>query len=167
MSNWQKISEMEHESGGKPMKIGEALYTIESRSYFAISCKSTLDEVAERIRRERQIRGIYVLDEKGRLEGYLSLGVLIRNLLTSRHKPLFHLRSMLYQVSSEKVADIMETNVICARKNDLVETVLDWMADRNIKEIPIVDNDRRIIAVANILDLWWLLVKEKKGNRRI
>ena len=144
------------------MKIDDALDTIESRRYLAISCNSSLNEVAERIRTERQIRGIYVLDEEGRLKGYLSLGVLIRNVMPSRHKPLFHLRSMLDQVSSETVADIMETNIIFARKNDLVENVLDWMADQNIKEIPIVDNDKRIIAVVNILDLWWLLVKPQK-----
>lgn len=44
-------------------------------------------------------------------------------------------------------------------KNDPVEKVLDWMAGRNIKEIPIVDDKRRIIAIANILDLWRLWEK--------
>ena len=143
------------------MRIGEALDKIVSQPYLAISGESSLEEVAEQITRERQIRGIYVLDGQGRLEGYLSLGVVIRNVVTSRYKPLFHIRSLLTRVTSEKVADIMETNVIYAGKNDPVERVLDWMTGRNIKEIPIVDDERRIIAIANILDLWRLVEKGK------
>ena len=143
------------------MRIDEALDKLVSQPYLAISAESTLEEVAEQITRERQIRGIYVLDKQGRLEGYLSLGVVIRNVVTSRHKPLFHIRSLLTRVTCEKVADIMEKNVICAGKNDPVDKVIDWMAGRNIKEIPIVDDKRRIIAIVNILDLWWLVEKGK------
>ena len=139
------------------MKINEALDKIEGQPYLSVSADSTLERVAEQIRRQKQIRGIYVLDKHGRLEGYLSLGVLIRNVVISRNQPRFHIRSLLTQITSEKVADIMETRVVCARKNDSVERILDLMGDRNMKEIPIVDDDRRIIAIANILDLWRLV----------
>jgi len=141
------------------MRISEALDKIESQPYLSVSADSTLEKVAEHITREKQIRGIYVLDKQGRLEGYLSLGVLIRTIVISRNQPRFHIRSLLTHITSEKVADLMETRVVCARKNDSVERVLDLMGDRNIKEIPIVDDDRRIIAIATILDLWRLVEK--------
>ena len=144
------------------MRIRAVLDKIERQPYLAVSAESTLEEVAEQITRKKQIRGIYILDKQGRLEGYLSLGVLIRNVVISRHQPRFHIRSLLAQVTSEKVADIMETHLIFARKDDPVERVLDSMADRNIKEVPILDDDRRIIAVAGILDLW-RLVEERKS----
>ena len=143
------------------MKICDILEKIEPQPYLAVSAESTLEEVAEKITREKQIRGIYILDKQGRLKGYLSLGVLIRNVVVTRHQPRFHIRSLLAQVTSERVADIMETHLIFAGKDDPVESVLDAMADRNIKEVPIVDDDRRIIAVAGILDLWRLLEKRK------
>jgi CBS domain-containing protein len=143
------------------MRISEALDKIESQPYLSVSADSTLEKVAEQITREKRIRGIYVLDKRGRLEGYLSLGVLIRNVVISRNQPRFHIRSLLTQITSEKVADIMETHVVCARKNDPVERILDLMGDRNMKEIPIVDEDRRIIAIATILDLWRLIEKGK------
>jgi len=139
------------------MRISEVLDNIESQPYLPVSADLTLEEVAEQILREKQIRGIYVLDKQGRLEGYLSMGVLIRNVVISRNQPRFHIRSLLNQISSEKVADIMETRVVCARENDPVERVLDLMGDRHIKEIPIVDDDRHILAIANILDLWRLV----------
>ena len=146
------------------MKISDVLDKIESQPYLPVSADLTLEEVAEQILREKQIRGIYVLDKQGRLEGYLSMGVLIRNVVISRNQPLFHMRSLLTQISSEKVADIMETRVVCAGKNDPVERVLDLMGDRHIKEIPIVDDDRHIIAIANILDLWRLVEKGSGGD---
>ena len=141
------------------MRFYDVLDKIESQPYLAVSAESTLENVADRITRERQIRGIYILDNQGRLEGYLSLGILIRNVVISRNQPRFHIRSLLTQVTSEKVGDIMESHVVCARKDDPVERVLDFMADRNIKEIPVVDDDRRIIAVVTILDLWRLVEK--------
>ena len=141
------------------MRIREVLDNIESRSYFSVTADSNLEQVAEEITRHKQIRGIYILDKQGRLEGYLSLGVLIRNVVISRNQPRFHIRSLLNQITSEKVGDIMETRVVSAGKDDSIETVLDIMGDRNIKEIPIVDDDQRIIAIANILDLWRLMEK--------
>lgn len=146
------------------MRISEVLDKIERQPYLPVSADLTLEKVAEQILREKQIRGIYVLDKQERLEGYLSMGVLIRNVVISRNQPRFHMRSLLTQISSEKVADIMETHVVCAGKNDTVERVLDLMGDRHIKEIPIVDDDRHIIAIANILDLWRLVEKDSGGN---
>lgn len=146
------------------MRISEVLDKIERQPYLPVSADLTLEKVAEQILREKQIRGIYVLDKQERLEGYLSMGVLIRNVVISRNQPRFHMRSLLTQISSEKVADIMETHVVCAGKNDTVERVLDLMGDRHIKEIPIVDDDRHIIAIANILDLWRLVEKGSGGN---
>jgi CBS domain-containing protein len=141
------------------MRIREILHKIESRPYFSVTADVNLEEVAEQVVRQKQIRGIYILDKRERLEGYLSLGVLIRNVLIYRNQPRFHIRSLLTQLTSEKVGDIMETRVVFAEKGDTVERILDIMGDRNIKEIPIVDDDRRIIAIANILDLWRLLEK--------
>lgn len=146
------------------MRISEALDKIESQPYLSVSADSALEKVAEQIMREKQIRSIYVLDKQGRLEGYLSLGVLIRTVVISRNQPRFHIRSLLTQITSEKVADIMETRVVCARESDPVERVLDFMGDRHIKEIPIVDDDRRIIAIASILDLWRLVEKGKSND---
>ena len=141
------------------MKIGEALDTIVNLPYLAISPESCLEEAAEKITKKQHIRGIYVVDEQGRLQGYLSLGVLIRHVLEAREKPHFHARSLLARITCEKVADIMDKNVIYAQKEDDVDRVVNRMVLRNIKEIPVVDEERRIIASVGVLDLWRLVEK--------
>jgi CBS domain-containing protein len=141
----------------KAMRIKEAIERIESTPYLTVSGKSTLEEVAQLAAENRHIRGIYVVDEQGRLEGYLSLGVLIRSVIASSDKPYFHIRSLLTLTTSEKIEDVMEKHVLSATREDDVAKILDKMVYRNIKQVPVIDEDRRIVASLGILDLWGLL----------
>jgi len=135
------------------MKISEALDTIENIPFMAISADRTLTEATEEISGMQQPRSIYVIDKQGRLQGTLSLGVLIREVIAARHKPQFSVRSLLTRITSEDVADIMDKHVIYAQKDDNLEKILERMIYHNIKEIPVVDEDQRIIANVGILDL--------------
>jgi CBS domain-containing protein len=141
------------------MKISEALTLVAGLPYLAVGGDCTLEEIADRIKDQRQVRGIYVVDAEERLLGALSLGVLIRHLTTARHKPLFHVRSLLTSLTSVNVIDLMEKNVVYARKDEDLDRVLDRMIHSNIKEIPVVDEEKRIIAVLSLLDLWRLAGK--------
>jgi Mg/Co/Ni transporter MgtE len=139
------------------MKICEALDTIENIPFLAISADRTLTEATEEISGIQQPRSIYVVDNQGRLQGTLSIGTLIREVIAARHEPQFGIRSLLAHITSEKVADITNRHVIYAQKNDDLENVLNRMISYNIKEIPIVDKDQHIIANVGILDLWRLV----------
>lgn len=136
------------------MTFDEIIDTIANVPYLAISGECPLEEASEKITQMPQIRGIYVVDEAERLQGYLSLGVLIRHALAARHKPHFHVRSLLTMITAKKVADIMEKYVIYARPKDTLESVLEKMVLRNIKQVPVVNEERQIIANVGILDLW-------------
>ena len=139
------------------MKISEVLDKIENMPYLAISGDCTLDEATEKIIGMRQVRGIYVVDKQGRLQGTLSLGVFIREMIAARHKPHFSISSLLTRITSEDVADIMDKHVIYAQRDDDLEKILNRMIHYNMKEIPVVDEDQRIIANVGILDLWRLV----------
>jgi CBS domain-containing protein len=136
------------------MKISEAMEKIDSLPYLVAPDSCTLEEIAERITKTRQVRAIYVVDDKERLRGTISLGTLIRHIISARHLPQFHARSILAQITSEKLADIMEEHVIFAKKTSDLKKIIELMANANIKEIPVVDENRCIIANMGILDLW-------------
>lgn len=141
------------------MKVSEALSQLAGLPYLAVGGECTLEEVADKIKDQRQVRGIYVVDAEERLLGTVSLGVLIRHLTAARHKPLFHVRSLLTRLTSANVIDLMNKNVVYARKEEDLDRVLDRMIHSNIKEIPVVDEEKRIIAVLSLLDLWRLAGK--------
>jgi len=139
------------------MKINEVLDKIGNIPYLAIPDDCTLNEATEKISGMRQTRSIYVMDKQGRLRGTLSLGLLIREVIAVRHKPQFGVRSLLTRITSEDVADIMDKHVIYAQRDDDLDKILKRMIYYNIKEIPVVDEDQRIIANIGILDLWRLV----------
>jgi Mg/Co/Ni transporter MgtE len=139
------------------MNIGDALHQLGSLPFLAISGEATMEDAAEQVTSLRQVRGIYVVDEGGCLIGTISLGVLIRHITSARHRPQFHVRSLLDRITSEKVADLMDPHVILSDRGDDLRSVVDRMVTGNIKEIPVVDENRCLIGVVGLLDLWKLL----------
>ncbi len=142
------------------MNIGDVLQQLGSLPYLAIPGEVTLEEAAEQVTDLRQVRGIYVVDEAGRLMGAISLGVLLRHITAARHRPRFYERSLLARITSEKVADLMDRHVISAGQEDEVAAVVDRMVTANIKEIPVVDEKQRLIGSVGLLDLWKILQKK-------
>jgi CBS domain-containing protein len=141
------------------MKIGDVLHKIGNLPYLTIPMDCSLEEASRKIADVGHLRTIYVIGHEGRLQGILSLGELIRSLISVGHKPHFHARSLLARITAQKAADIMDKYVVCARKEDDLKTVLERMIDNHIKEIPVVDEDKKIIANIGIIDLWKLIEK--------
>jgi len=139
------------------MKIGDVLHKIGNLPYLTIHIDCTLEEASRKISDVGHLRTIYVLGHEGRLQGVLSLGELIRNMITAGHKPHFYARSLLARITAKKAADIMDKYVVYARKEDDPNSVLERMIDNHIKEIPVVDEDKKIIANIGIIDLWKLI----------
>jgi CBS domain-containing protein len=141
------------------MKIGDVLHKIGNLPYLTIHIDCTLEEASRKIADVGHLRTIYVISHDGRLQGILSLGELIRSLISAGHKPHFHARSLLARITAQKAADIMDKYVVYARKEDDPNSVLERMIDNHIKEIPVVDEDKKIIANIGIIDLWKLIEK--------
>jgi len=139
------------------MKIGDVLHKIGNLPYLTIHIDCTLEEASRKIADVGHLRTIYVIGHEGRLQGILSLGELIRSLISAGHKPHFHARSLLTRITAKKAADIMDKYVVYARKEDDPNSVLERMIDNHIKEIPVVDEDKKIIANIGIIDLWKLI----------
>ncbi|VBB45291.1 putative CBS-domain-containing membrane protein [uncultured Desulfatiglans sp.] len=137
------------------MKVSEALQTIGNTSYLTVEEDCPLKEVARKIAGLEQVRGLYLVDPEGRLKGSVSLGALIRSIMAIRRPHSF--TRTLSLITAESVSDIADKHVIYALEDDDIEEVLERMAAHNIKEIPVVDRERRIIGNVGILPLWNLV----------
>jgi CBS domain-containing protein len=51
------------------------------------------------------------------------------------------------------VRDLMTDHVICAREDDLVEDVARRMSDEQIRRLPVLDADERLVGIVSIGDL--------------
>ncbi len=142
------------------MKVKDVLEKAVNLPYITVPVDYPIEEVAGRLLENPQVREIYLVDEKERLVGEISPGKIIRFLCTDRKGSPYCSRNLLAGLTCEKVADIMDEHILFARKDDDLDKVIDMMLSRNIKEIPVVDEQGKIIANVGILDLWRLAEKE-------
>ena len=57
------------------------------------------------------------------------------------------------ELKSMKLADVMSANVRCARAEDDVDRVLGEMAEAQIRRLPVVDGNQRLIGIVSLGDI--------------
>ena len=57
------------------------------------------------------------------------------------------------ELRSMKLADVMSSHVRCAREEDDVDRVLDEMADAQIRRMPVVDGEQRLVGFVSLGDI--------------
>ena len=138
----------------KKLHIGDIIDTLRDHPFVTVPEDMAVAEVAEIVRKQPDVRSIFVTDKNGGLKGALSLGKLIRTITASRAGRDFSTRRLIRCLACSSARDIMTPHLITASLNDPADQVVDRMLEGNIKEIPIVDDKGRIIRNAGLLDLW-------------
>ncbi len=114
--------------------------------YVAVRAGMTVEEVLEFLRRvapdAETIYYIYVVDEKGRLIGVLSL------------------RDLIVADPATRVKEIMNENVVYVTPETDQEEVARLMADYDFTVLPVVDEDQRLIGIVTIDDVIDVLEEE-------
>ena len=57
------------------------------------------------------------------------------------------------EVGSMKLADVMSGHVRCAREDDDVDKVLSEMAEAQIRRLPVVDGNERLVGIVSLGDI--------------
>ena len=135
------------------MKVKDILNSIQGRALPAIREDKTVRDVLKKIIAHPHTRLIYVVDKENKCVGTISLGELMRNVFPHFYEPAIHPRSLIRMVTSETAGDIMNKHVIYATGEESVESVVEKMIKAKIKEIAVVDGEKKIIADLTILDL--------------
>ena len=138
----------------KNLFIKDILDKLQDYPFVMVPEGMPVTEVSEIIRKKPDVRSIFVTGDDGRLKGALSMGKLIRTITASRTGREFSTRRLIRCLTCSRAGDIMSSHLISASLNDPLDQVIDRMLDGNIKEIPILDDNGRIIRNAGLLDLW-------------
>jgi Mg/Co/Ni transporter MgtE len=125
-----------------------------------INEKATLREIVEVMTSFEHSRLVYVVDDSDRLMGTISLGLLARHVFSPSHEPLIHPRSLIGMITAETALDIMQKNTVTASEEEEISFVLKRMIGANVKEIPVLDKNKRVIADITIVDLMRFLLCE-------
>ena len=135
------------------MKIRELLATMDERELPLVEEHETIQGVLQKMLHHSHTRLMYVVDKEGTCTGVISLGTLIRYLFPQNFEPVVHACFIIPLITAETGKDIMNKGVIFATGEDDLDVVIKRMIKAEVKEIPILDREKKIIANLTMLDL--------------
>ena len=115
---------------------------------------------------ESGLASLPVLDEEGRVVGVISERDLIRAALpgyvdmlqsVAFLPSLNQLSRRLREIGDKPVAEFMSTEVIAARPDDNDLYLADLMIRKGLKQIPVLDDHKRLVGVVRRIDLLYRL----------
>ncbi len=145
------MSLLDRRSSKIPIK--EVIKGLSTRELPVIHEDASIEEVMSVLVSSRHSRMLNVVNERKQLVGTISLGALTRHVFAHDREPTVHARSLVGAISRETAGDIMRKRPITATVDDEIGTVTRRMLKANVKEIPIVDSEGRVINDITIVDL--------------
>ena len=135
-------------------KLVDLLGAKKQRKIPIVSKNTTLDEIIDAFARSAHSRLIYVVDDAKKIAGVISLGDLIRHVFFHYHEQHQYIdkTQLIKMATCETANDFMKKEPLVATTSDNIEDVLEKMIKYNAKEIPVVDNEKRIVADLTMVD---------------
>jgi len=143
-------------------KVTELVAFLKKKRLPLIDQKANLEDIVTAMIGLEHGRLLYVVDNDRKIIGTISLGLLARHVFSTSHEPQIHPRFLMRMITSETAKDIMQKYPVVTTENELVGTMLKKMIRGNVKEIPVLDREKRVIANLTIVDLLQFLIELKK-----
>jgi CBS domain-containing protein len=116
----------------------------------------TLDELLAKIVEDTRTRHAYVVDEGEHLVGSVRLSNLIQRLFpygTLAAKGDAVIMTLPHLLDTETVGEFMNTDPYYVNEETPLKEVAGIMAQENVGELPIVDDEKRVIGEVNVLEI--------------
>jgi CBS-domain-containing membrane protein len=123
-----------------------------------VSGESSLQDAARLLLDGPEGRDLFVLDAEGAVCGHLCFWH-VATLLLAELRPTSSLREMIESITLGNVADHMSDRVMCAAADEEIDDILyqhDFFQqhiERRAEEIPVVDEQQRLLGVIRLADL--------------
>jgi len=140
--------------------IAEIIGVIGERRLATVSSKAGFPEIINAFSRAEHARLVYVMEENQHLIGVISLGNLAKHLLFHHNFKAIDNLHLISMATSETAADFIDRPVITAHLSEIIEPVLERMLTANIKEIPVVDDQGRLIGDLTLVDILHLCSRD-------
>jgi CBS domain-containing protein len=149
--------------------VRDFLYALPHRVDLATVARDTpLREVVRTMVADHRRRIVYVVEANGTLQGAIFLSSLkdtiFRYYLESQVGDTLVVTERLLEIfAAETAEDLMESGLVTCREDERLQEVISRMIEGNLKDLPVLDGDGRLIGDLDILCLLelWLLKEEK------
>lgn len=127
---------------------------------------ASLKEVVESITEDPKTRAVYVIDDDKKLKGIIVLKAVLKSaFLESIPEPYLSFSSLMSVRPKIKEARDMMVPPIYVKEKNTIKDAFILMMQNDLEEIPVVDDDLRVIGDLNMLEilkLWAQKIEEKQ-----
>jgi CBS domain-containing protein len=136
---------------------------------YETACQLTPEaEIATIVRafvRAPALHHVCVVDAEGRLLGLVNRKRLFKSVFSHNVAADSRVSRLLQLHTAETSRDIMITDIMTTREDEPLDAVISRMIEKNIRELPVLDDSGRVIGFLSLLMLMqkWLAGKEGGG----
>lgn len=132
-----------------------------------VAAGSSLQEVVRVMVKNHRRHIIYVVDSDNKLKGMISLDdlkdIIFRYYLNGKLEDAMVVTEYIEELFlSEKAEDVMSKDIVFCRKNEPLHDVIARMVQHDIKYLPLIDMEGRVVSELDILDVLELWLKEEE-----
>ena len=129
--------------------------------------KASADDIAKMLIANPNLKSVYVVDDKLRLVGRVTLKRLIKHEFMNLLPSSFEYFNALEFIGDKTAEDLM-IHPDYVRDNDTLKTAFIKMYENEFDELPVVDDDLHLIGNIDLLELLTILIekKEKEANKK-
>ena len=138
---------------GKSLLVHDVVARHKGRQVPSINKDTPIDELAQAIEWHRHSRQLYVVDERNHLLGNITLGRLVMYVFASSHGSSMNPRHVMGLITCTCAGDLMTVGTLSTQMDDRTEDVLERMVDGNVDEMPVIDEDGKVVADLTMVDL--------------
>ena len=123
--------------------------------------------IAKRGEERIGVKGLPVLDEKGKLIGMVSMGDILKAVYPS-YMSMMNLgdftwdgmvESLAKQVADKKVEAVMTRDVVTVREDNPLMECVDHMIRNKIQRLPVIDKNGKVVGMIYERDIFFAIVK--------
>ena len=129
--------------------------------------KTSTDDIAKMMIANPQLKSIYIVDDKLKLVGRITLKKLIKQEFMNLIPSSFVTFNTLDFIGKKIAEDLMESPVY-VKDDDTLKTAFVKMYENDLDELPVVDKGLHLIGNIDMLELLTILIekKEQKANKK-
>lgn len=134
---------------------------------------TTVREAANILRTARRdeerigVKGLPVLDEQGRMAGFVSIGDILKAVFPSylSYMDIGHftwdgmVESMARKVGSKKVSEMMTREVITVQEDSSLMECVDHMIKHKVKRLPVISKEGKVAGILYETDVFFEITK--------
>lgn len=124
-----------------------------SRKLPVVEEKATIEQIVNRFVQSCHTRIVYVLDATEALLGIITLGDLVQHVFFHYHGRDVEPSHLVAMATRETASDFMRKELVAAKMEDNLEEVLKEMLERNVKEIPVIDDQQHLVGDVTLIDI--------------